>query len=91
MTRTRRSGEHRSCGAAGAGEGQGNLEETILHAIESALLTAYRHTEGAHSHARVEIDRQTGAAIVYAQEFDPRAILSVNSTTPPTTSAASPR
>jgi N utilization substance protein A len=45
-------------------------EETILHAIESALLTAYRHTEGAHSHARVEIDRQTGAAVVYAQEFD---------------------
>jgi transcription termination/antitermination protein NusA len=45
-------------------------EETILHAIESALLTAYRHTEGAHAHARVEIDRQTGAAIVYAQEFD---------------------
>ena len=50
-------------------------EETILHAIESALLTAYRHTEGAHSHARVEIDRQTGAAIVYAQEFDPEGNL----------------
>jgi transcription termination/antitermination protein NusA len=45
-------------------------EETILHAIESALLTAYRHTDGSHSHARVEIDRHTGAAIVYAQEFD---------------------
>lgn len=45
-------------------------EETILHAIESALLTAYRHTEGAHAHARVEIDRATGAAVVYAQEFD---------------------
>jgi len=45
-------------------------EETILHAIESALLTAYRHTEGAQPHARVEIDRHTGAAIVYAQEFD---------------------
>jgi N utilization substance protein A len=44
-------------------------EETILHAIESALLTAYRHTEGSHSHARVEIDRHTGAAVVYAQEF----------------------
>ncbi|WP_117215843.1 transcription termination factor NusA [Allorhizocola rhizosphaerae] len=45
-------------------------EETILHAIESALLTAYRHTEGSHPHARVEIDRHTGAAVVYAQEFD---------------------
>ena len=32
--------------------------ETILAAIETALLTAYRHTEGANPHARVEIDRQ---------------------------------
>jgi N utilization substance protein A len=44
-------------------------EETILQAIESALLTAYRHTDGSHPHARVEIDRHNGAAIVYAQEF----------------------
>ncbi|GAA1413545.1 transcription termination factor NusA [Catellatospora coxensis] len=44
-------------------------EETILQAIESALLTAYRHTEGAQSHARVEINRQSGAAVVYAQEY----------------------
>jgi transcription termination/antitermination protein NusA len=44
--------------------------ETILAAIETALLTAYRHTEGAQSHARVEIDRKTGAALVYAQEVD---------------------
>lgn len=44
--------------------------ETILAAIETALLTAYRHTEGAHPHARVEIDRKTGAASVYAQELD---------------------
>ncbi len=43
--------------------------ETILSAIETALLTAYRHTEGAHSHARVEIDRKTGAAAVFAQEM----------------------
>ena len=50
-------------------------EETILHAIESALLTAYRHTEGAQSHARVEIDRHTGAAIVYAQEIDSEGTL----------------
>ena len=45
--------------------------ETILAAIETALLTAYRHTEGANPHARVEIDRKTGAATVYAQELDP--------------------
>ncbi|MFB9234367.1 transcription termination factor NusA [Plantactinospora siamensis] len=44
--------------------------ETILAAIETALLTAYRHTEGAETHARVEIDRKTGAASVYAQEVD---------------------
>ena len=44
--------------------------ETILAAIETALLTAYRHTEGANPHARVEIDRKTGAATVLAQELD---------------------
>ena len=44
--------------------------ETILGAIETALLTAYRHTEGALPHARVEIDRKTGIATVYAQELD---------------------
>ncbi|GGK90258.1 transcription termination factor NusA [Mangrovihabitans endophyticus] len=44
--------------------------ETILGAIETALLTAYRHTEGAEHHARVEIDRGTGAASVFAQELD---------------------
>ncbi|MEU7866191.1 transcription termination factor NusA [Dactylosporangium sp. NPDC049140] len=44
--------------------------ETILAAIETALLTAYRHTEGANSHARVEIDRRTGAASVLAQDVD---------------------
>jgi N utilization substance protein A len=44
--------------------------DTILAAIETALLTAYRHTDGAEPHARVEIDRKTGAALVYAQELD---------------------
>jgi N utilization substance protein A len=44
--------------------------DTILAAIETALLTAYRHTEGAEVHARVEIDRRTGAATVFAQEVD---------------------
>ncbi|GAB3082048.1 transcription termination factor NusA [Micromonospora schwarzwaldensis] len=44
--------------------------DTILAAIETALLTAYRHTDGAESHARVEIDRKSGAASVYAQEVD---------------------
>ncbi|WP_433057457.1 transcription termination factor NusA [Dactylosporangium sp. CS-033363] len=44
--------------------------ETILAAIETALLTAYRHTDGANPHARVEIDRRTGAASVLAQDVD---------------------
>jgi N utilization substance protein A len=44
--------------------------ETILAAIETALLTAYRHTEGAQGDARVEIDRRSGVATVFAQEHD---------------------
>src|SRR5262245_33481234 len=44
--------------------------ETIISAIETALLTAYRHTEGAHPHARVEIDRRTGSVAVLAAEVD---------------------
>ncbi|CAM3474943.1 transcription termination factor NusA [Stackebrandtia soli] len=42
----------------------------IVNAIESALLTAYRHTPDANPHARVEIDRSTGNAKVLAREFD---------------------
>jgi N utilization substance protein A len=44
--------------------------ETIIEAIETALLTAYRHTGGAHDPARVEIDRRTGSATVWAAEVD---------------------
>ncbi len=44
--------------------------DTIMAAIESALLTAYRHTDGAHSHARVEVDRKTGSVAVLATETD---------------------
>lgn len=42
--------------------------ETVLGAIESALLTAYRHTDGAQQHARVEVDRRTGTVTVWAQD-----------------------
>jgi N utilization substance protein A len=49
--------------------------ETILAAIETALLTAYRHTEGANPHARVEIDRRTGAASVLAQDMDEDGVI----------------
>ena len=44
--------------------------ETILAAIETALLTAYRHTDGSQPHARVEIDRKSGGATVFAQETE---------------------
>jgi N utilization substance protein A len=49
--------------------------ETILAAIETALLTAYRHTEGANPHARVEIDRRTGTASVLAQDMDEDGVI----------------
>jgi N utilization substance protein A len=45
--------------------------DTVIEAIETALLTAYRHTqhEQAQAHARVEVDRTTGAVTVWAQEM----------------------
>jgi len=43
--------------------------DTVVEAIETALLTAYRHTEGARPHARVEVDRRTGTVTVWAQEL----------------------
>lgn len=44
--------------------------ETVLEAIETALLTAYKHTDGHQPHARIDIDRKTGLVRVLAQEFD---------------------
>jgi transcription termination/antitermination protein NusA len=43
--------------------------ETVVEAIETALLTAYRHTEGAHAHARVAVDRKSGEVTVWAAEL----------------------
>ena len=43
--------------------------ETVIEAIETALLTAYRHTDGHQPHARIDIDRKTGAVRVLAQEL----------------------
>jgi transcription termination/antitermination protein NusA len=43
--------------------------DTVIEAIETALLTAYRHTDGHEPHARVDIDRRTGAVRVLAQEL----------------------
>ena len=36
--------------------------DTVVEAIETALLTAYKHTEGPQPDARVEVDRKTGAS-----------------------------
>ncbi|HEY6424368.1 MAG TPA: transcription termination factor NusA [Pseudonocardiaceae bacterium] len=44
--------------------------ETVLEAIETALLTAYKHTEGHQPHARIDVDRKTGLVRVLAQELD---------------------
>ena len=44
--------------------------DTVVEAIETALLTAYKHTEGARPDARVEVDRKTGTVTVWAQELD---------------------
>lgn len=44
--------------------------EELLETIKSALLTAYRHTEGHQPDARIEIDRNTGAVQVMAREVD---------------------
>ena len=44
--------------------------DTVVEAIETALLAAYTHTEGAAAHARVELDRKSGEVRVMAQELD---------------------
>ncbi|MFJ5310256.1 transcription termination factor NusA [Streptomyces sp. NPDC088350] len=40
----------------------------LVEAIESALLIAYRRTEGSRHHARVELNRETGHVTVWAKE-----------------------
>lgn len=42
----------------------------LLDTIKSALLTAYRHTEGHQPDARIEIDTKSGAVQVMARETD---------------------
>jgi N utilization substance protein A len=44
--------------------------DTVVEAIESALLAAYMHTEGASEHARAQLDRKTGEVSIFAQEYD---------------------
>ena len=45
--------------------------DTVIGAIETALVTAYRHAEGASKHVRVHVDRKTGEVAVLAQELGP--------------------
>ncbi|MGI8817036.1 MAG: transcription termination factor NusA [Pseudonocardia sp.] len=43
--------------------------DTVIEAIETALLTAYKHTDGHEPHARIDIDRKSGLVRVHAQEL----------------------
>lgn len=42
--------------------------DTLVAAIEQALLSAYHRTPGAYADARVEVDRRTGHVTVWARE-----------------------
>jgi N utilization substance protein A len=44
---------------------------TLMDALETALLTAYKHTAHSMPHARVAIDRKSGEVIVWAQDLGP--------------------
>lgn len=44
--------------------------EELLDTISTALLTAYRHTEGHQPDARIQIDRKSGTVNVMARETD---------------------
>ena len=44
--------------------------DTVVEALESALLAAYERTEGAQPRARVALDRKTGEVTVWAQELN---------------------
>ncbi|NLE72885.1 MAG: transcription termination/antitermination protein NusA [Actinomycetales bacterium] len=48
--------------------------DTLVAAIEHALLSAYHRTPGAYEHARVEVDRRTGHVTVWAREKFPPAV-----------------
>ncbi|WP_127782378.1 transcription termination factor NusA [Rhodococcus sp. X156] len=44
--------------------------ETVISAIQSALLTAYKHVDGHQPDARIDVDRRTGLVRVMAREVD---------------------
>jgi N utilization substance protein A len=45
--------------------------DTVMQALETALLSAYRHSNHPMPHARVEIDRKSGDVTVWAAEYSP--------------------
>lgn len=44
--------------------------ETVISTIQTALLTAYRHTEGHKNHARIDVDTKSGIVRVMAHDVD---------------------
>ncbi|QSE84153.1 transcription termination factor NusA [Rhodococcus koreensis] len=44
--------------------------ETVISTIQTALLTAYRHTEGHRQHARIDVDTKSGIVRVMAHDVD---------------------
>ena len=45
--------------------------DTVIATIETALLTAYKHTAHPAQHARIDIDRKSGEVRVMAHEYGP--------------------
>ncbi|MEX2102628.1 MAG: NusA N-terminal domain-containing protein, partial [Gaiellaceae bacterium] len=50
---------------------KGIEDETLVRALQDALLAAYKKTPGASRHAQVELDRHTGDFRVWAIELPP--------------------
>ncbi|AOW94502.1 transcription termination/antitermination protein NusA [Rhodococcus sp. WMMA185] len=44
--------------------------ETVISTLQTALLTAYRHTEGHQAHARIDVDTKSGVVRVMAHDVD---------------------
>ncbi len=49
---------------------KGITVDVVVETIKSALLTAYRHTEGHEPDAYIDIDRKTGVVKVIARQTD---------------------
>ncbi len=81
--------------------------DVVVEAIETALLSAYHKSHGAHAQARVELDRKTGHVTVWARErldpepteqpeapaadADPEAGVDASATAEPAAEAPEPR